>query len=142
RDNIGNPWPDFTYGINGNFQYRQFDLSLAFQGVYGNDIVGAWKYFTQGSNFYNYDLEMLNSWNGEGSSNSIPRLNVNDPNDNLRIASYYIEDGSFLRLKHLHLGYALPKGTSKHIQKLRLYVTGQNLLTLSKYPGFDPEIGS
>lgn len=142
RTNIGNPWPDFTYGINGNFRYRQFDLSLAFQGVYGNDIVGAWKYFTQGSNFYNYDLEMLNSWNGEGSSNSIPRLNVNDPNDNLRISSYFIEDGSYLRLKHLQLGYTLPSGTIKQIKKLRLYVTGQNLLTLTNYPGFDPEIGS
>src|SRR5690606_16091677 len=64
RSNMGNPWPDFTYGINGSFRYRQFDLSVAFQGVYGNDIIGAWKYFTQGSNFYNYDLEMLNSWNG------------------------------------------------------------------------------
>jgi TonB-linked SusC/RagA family outer membrane protein len=142
RANIGNPWPDFTYGINGNFRYGQFDLSLAFQGVYGNDIVGAWKYFTQGSNFYNYDLEMLNSWNGEGSSNTIPRLNVNDPNDNLRISSYYIEDGSYLRLKHLQFGYTLPNGTIKHIKKLRLYVTGQNLLTLTSYPGFDPEIGS
>ena len=85
---------------------------------------------------------MLNSWNGEGSSNSIPRLNVNDPNDNLRISSYYIEDGSYLRMKHLQIGYTLPNSVIKHIKKLRLYVTGQNLLTWTNYPGFDPEIGS
>lgn len=142
RTNIGNPWPDFTYGINGSFWFRQFDLSVAFQGVYGNDIVGAWKYFTQGSNFYNYDLEILNAWNGEGSSNTIPRLNVNDPNDNLRISSYFIEDGSYLRLKHLQLGYTFPQDMIKHVKRIRMYVTGQNLLTLTKYPGFDPEIGS
>lgn len=142
RRNIGNPWPDFNYGINGSVRFKQFDLSLAFQGVYGNDIIGAWKYFTRGSNFYNYDLEMLNSWQGEGSSNTLPRLNVNDPNDNLRISSFFIEDGSYLRLKHFQLGYTLPTGTIKQIRKLRLYVIGQNLLTWTQYPGFDPEIGS
>jgi hypothetical protein len=142
RKNMGNPWPDFTYGLNGNLRYKHFDIGVALQGVYGNDIIAAWKSFTQGSNFYNYDLEMLNSWNGEGSSNSIPRVNVNDPNDNLRVSSYFIENGSYLRLKHFQLGYTLPGGTIDKIKKLRVYITGQNLLTFTKYPGFDPEIGS
>ena len=141
RTFIGNPFPDFTYGLNGNFQWKQFDLSIALQGVYGNDIIGAWKYFTEGSNFYNYDLEMLKAWHGEGTSNKIPKVNVNDPNNNLRASSYFIENGSYLRLKHLQLGYTLPAGYINKIKNLHIYLSFENLLTLTKYPGFDPEIG-
>ncbi|HMF73958.1 MAG TPA: hypothetical protein VK616_20895, partial [Flavitalea sp.] len=140
RANIGNPWPKLTYGLSANFRYKQFDLNLAIQAVNGNDIAAAWKYFTEGSNFYNYDLEMLHAWNGEGTSNTIPKVNVNDPNDNMRVSSYFIENGSYVRLKHLQLGYNFPKGISK-IKKLRIYLSCENLLTFTKYPGFDPEIG-
>ncbi len=140
RTRIGNPWPKFTYGATANLRWKQFDLNLALQAVYGNDIIAHWKYFTQGSNFYNYDLEMLNAWHGEGISNRIPKVNVNDPNSNMRPSSYFIERGSYLRLKHLQLGYNFPRGISK-IKKARIYLSCQNLLTFTKYPGFDPEIG-
>ncbi len=140
RAKIGNPWPKLTYGLSANFRWKQFDLNMALQAVYGNDILAAWKYFTQGSNFYNYDLEMLHAWNGEGTSNRIPKVNVNDPNDNMRPSSYFIENGSYLRLKHLQLGYNFPNGISK-IKKLRIYFSCENLMTFTHYPGFDPEIG-
>lgn len=142
RTSIGSPWPDFNYGLNANLRYQQFDLNLSLYGVHGNEIIAAWKYFTQGSNFYNYDMEMLDAWNGPGSSNSIPRVNVNDPNSNMRASSYFTENGSYLRVKHVQLGYTLPEGTINGIKNLRVYLSGQNLLTFTKYPGFDPEIGS
>lgn len=141
RTGIGSPWPQFVYGLGGNLQWKQFDVSIALQGVQGNDIIADWKYFTQGSNFYNFDAEMLNAWNGAGSSNTIPRLNVNDPNNNMRASSYFLEDGSYLRLKNVQVGYTFPQLISGHIKKLRVYLSGQNLLTLTKYQGYDPEIG-
>ena len=142
RGNIGNPWPKLVYGLNANLGWRGFDLAVAFYGVHGNDLIAAWKYFTQGSNFYNYDLEMIHAWKGEGTSNKIPRVNVNDPNANMRASSYFVEDGSYLRLKHLQVGYTFPDGRINKIKKLRIYLSGMNILTFTKYPGFDPEIGS
>src|SRR5690606_11839043 len=119
-----------------------FDLSLALQGVYGNDIYASWKSGTRGSNFFNYDLEMLNAWESEGSSNSIPRVNVNDPNRNMRESTFFVEDGSYLRLKHIQFGYTLPLKELNTIKEIRIYVASANLLTLTKYPGFDPEISN
>jgi len=142
RTTIGNPWPKGSYGLSSNFRYNAFDLNLALNAVYGNDILANWKYFTQGSNFYNKDTDMLNAWNGEGTSNTIPRLNVNDPNDNMRASSYYIEDGTYLRLQNVQLGYTYPHKIFNKAQKLRLYLAARNLITLTKYRGFDPEIGS
>lgn len=142
RGDIGNPWPKLVYGLNVNLGWKGFDLAVAFYGVYGNDLIAAWKYFTQGSNFYNYDMEMLHAWKGEGTSNKIPRVNVNDPNANMRASSYFVEDGSYLRLKHLQIGYTFPDAAINKIKKLRIYLSGMNVLTFTKYPGFDPEIGS
>lgn len=142
RSDIGNPWPDFTFGINSSINWKQFDLRLALQGVVGNDIYSSWKTFTQGSNFYNYDSAMLNAWNGEGTTNTFPRLNTNDPNDNFRTSSYLVEDGSHLRLKNFQLGYTFPSGSiSNQIRNLRIYFSGQNLMTFTKYDGYDPEVG-
>jgi TonB-linked SusC/RagA family outer membrane protein len=142
RQTIGNPWPKLSYGLTSNLSWNHFDLSVAFFGVYGNNIASEWKYFTEGSNFYNYDTYMLKSWNGAGSSNSIPRLNVNDPNNNLRYSSFYIDNGSYLRLKNIQIGYTFPDRLFNRIQNIRVYLSGQNLLTLTKYRGYDPEIGS
>lgn len=142
RTTIGSPWPKMAYGLSSNLRWGPLDMDIAFYGVYGNEIVANWKYFTQGSNFYNFDTEMLNAWSGPGTSNEIPRLNVNDPNNNMRASSYYIEDGSYLRLKSLQLGYSFPHTLLKGIQKARIYLSCQNLLTFTKYRGYDPEIGS
>ncbi|SHG70693.1 TonB-linked outer membrane protein, SusC/RagA family, partial [Fodinibius roseus] len=142
RGTIGNPWPDMTYGLNSNFNWEGFDLRLSLQGTLGNDVFASWKTFTQGSNFYNYDTQMLNAWNGEGTSTTTPRLNTNDPNDNFRASSYLVEDGSYLRLKNLQVGYTIPSGfILNQINKLRIYLSAQNLLTLTNYEGYDPEVG-
>ncbi|MVZ66226.1 SusC/RagA family TonB-linked outer membrane protein [Sphingobacterium sp. DK4209] len=142
RTTIGNPWPDFNYGINGRVSWNNFDMSLAFNGVWGNELIAHWKYFTHGSNFYNYDTEMFNAWKGAGTTNEYPRLNVNDPNNNMRPSSYYVEDGSYLRLQNAQLGYTFPTAFSGHVKNLRVYASGQNLLTFTKYRGYDPEIGA
>lgn len=141
RTAIGNPWPSFMYGVDASLRWRQFDVNVAVQGVQGNEIIADWKYFTQGSNFYNYDKDMFRAWDGPGTSNSIPRLNVNDPNNNMRASSYFVEDGSYLRVKNIQVGYTFPVDRLR-INRLRVYLSAQNLLTFTKYKGYDPEIGA
>jgi hypothetical protein len=143
RRTIGNPWPKLTYGLTSHFNWKRFDLSLSLQGTLGNDIYAGWKHYVEVNNFYNFDKAMLGAWHGEGTSNTIPRLTVSDPNDNFRASTYYIENGSYLRLKTVQLGYTLPfsSSISNHIKKLRIYFTGENLLTFTGYDGYDPEIG-
>lgn len=142
RTTIGNPWPKLTYGLSSNLRWGPLDMNIGFYGVYGNEIIANWKYFTQGSNFYNFDKEALKAWSGPGTSNTIPRLNVNDPNNNLRSSSYYVESGSYLRLKSIQIGYTYPRPIGNALEKIRIYVAAQNLFTFTKYQGFDPEIGS
>ena len=86
----------------------------------------------------------LDRWTGPGTSNYVPRAVSNDPNENNRISSHYVESGSYMRIKLLTLGYTLPAGllSTLHSQRVRLYVTAQNLLTVTKYTGFDPELGN
>ncbi|WPP49185.1 SusC/RagA family TonB-linked outer membrane protein [Catalinimonas niigatensis] len=139
---IGNPWPQLTYGLNSSFSYKGFDLRLQFQGVYGNDILMALKFRTEGSNFFNYTQNVWdNRWTGPGTSNTVPRMTTNDPNNNMRSSEYYVEDGSYLRLRNIQLGYRIPQSVV-NIRSFRIYASVQNALTLTKYPGFDPEIGT
>ncbi|GAA4833037.1 TonB-dependent receptor [Algivirga pacifica] len=143
RDFIGSPMPDFTYGLTLNAEYKGFDVSVFFQGVQGNELFNAMKYFNMTGGFpYNKNREILNAWNGEGTSNEVPRLDANDPNNNLRVSSFYIEDGSYLRLKNVQLGYTLPSELVKKagMQRVRVYASAQNLLTFTNYSGLDPEI--
>jgi len=142
RQYLGNPTPDFTYGITANVAYKGFDLVVFGQGVSGNkifnqlrrlDIVGA-----------NYMNKAMGRWTGPGTSNTYARLSDNDPNNNFANPSnFYLEDGSYFRIKTLQLGYTLPKALMSHaqIEKCRIYISGNNLFTLTKYTGFDPEIG-
>jgi len=143
---IGNPIPDFLLGFSMNLTYKNFDLGLFLQGVYGNEIYNASKFFTFRANGrYNMDQDAyLNAWNGEGTSNTIPRIVSTEKNNNFRNSSFFIEDGSYLRLKDIHLGYSLPSSLCKviNISNLRLFVSAQNLVTFTKYSGLDPEIGS
>ena len=141
---IGKPLPDFYYGFNIGCEYKGIDLSAIFEGSYGNDIFNAMRYFTYDlGDVTNKSVEVLNYWTPTNTNTTIPRLNGNDKNDNKRISDLYIEDGSYLRLKTLQLGYTIPQTlTSKiYINTLRLFVAGQNLLTFTKYSGADPEIG-
>jgi len=143
---IGNPTPAMTFGVNLNLGYKGFDLQASLIGSLGNDVVNAnkgWWY----SGSYNYNkiagLEGM-AWNGPGTSNSVPRITANDNNQNLtRFSNFYVEDGSYARLRNLQLGYTFRKEmmSALHMASLRLYVSGQNLFTFTKYSGVDPEIG-
>ncbi len=142
RTYIGSPIPDFTYGFTGNFEYKGVDLQLFLQGVYGNEIYnGTVRYDFI---FVNRPASVLERWTGEGTSNSQPRVNINDPNQNARVSDRFIESGSFLRLKNVQIGYDLADilPANLKVQKIRLYLAAQNLLTFTKYSGLDPEIGN
>jgi len=146
RTFIGNPFPDFTYGFNGRVAYKGIDFNIFLQGVSGNELFAAYEFYTLGSGIFNLEEDALDRWTGPGTSNDMPRLTVNDPNQNTRLSDRYVRDGSYLRLKNVTLGYTLPDrlfealGTSP-VRKARLYVGGQNLLTFTGYNGLDPEIG-
>lgn len=139
---IGNPWPKFTYGLTSNFSYKGFDLRIQLQGVYGNDIFMGLRFRTEGSNFFNYTKNVWDHrWTGPGTSNDVPRMNTNDPNNNMRSSDYYIESGSYLRVRNIQLGYRVPQRWIK-LRAFRVYASVQNAFTISNYPGFDPEIGT
>ncbi|MEJ7739238.1 MAG: TonB-dependent receptor [Chitinophagaceae bacterium] len=139
---IGNPWPKFTYGLNGGLSYKGVDFKVQLQGIYGNDIYMALKFRMEGSNFFNKTLNVWdNRWTGPGTSNSVPRMNTNDPNVNMRSSQYYVEDGSYMRIRNVQIGYRIPNKVTK-IRNARVYGSIQNLLTFSNYPGFDPEMGT
>jgi len=139
---VGSPLPDFTYSFNTNFEYKGFDLTMNFQGVSGNKIFNAAAWYNRSSSAYwNLNVDMLNRWTGEGSTNDPrhPRMNATDVNNSL-MSDRFIEDGSYLRFKTLQLGYTFP--IQKYINKLRVYFNAQNLYTFTKYSGLDPEIGT
>jgi len=141
---IGNPIPKFYYGFNLGMDYKGIDCSVVFEGTYGNDIFNAMRYYTYDlGDVTNKSVAVLNYWTPTNTNTTIPRLNGNDKNDNKRISDMYVEDGSYLRLKTLQLGYTFPQLLTRKlfISSLRVYVTGQNLLTFTKYTGSDPEIG-
>jgi hypothetical protein len=144
RTYLGNPNPSFTFAMNNTFAYMGFDLSIFLQGVAGNKILNANRFWNEAMEIpQNQTIATLGRWNGEGTSNTMPRAIYNNPNKNSRPSDRYIEDGSYLRIKNLTIGYSLPKSWLKksHLSTARCYMTGQNLLTFTKYSGFDPEIG-
>jgi TonB-linked SusC/RagA family outer membrane protein len=170
RTVIGNPLPDFTFGFNNTFRYKNFDLSIFINGSVGNDVLNytsislthmnsSWtnqlttvkdravltqidpnKTYADGSWWY-YDVTNVKVANPD---TKIPRATTADPNDNDRISSRYIEDGSYVRLKNITLGYTFPKKTLKrlHLESLRLYANLQNICTITGYSGYDPEVGA
>ena len=146
RTFIGNPNPDFTYGLNNTFAYKGFDLNVFLQGSQGNDVYNLNRYYLEGglAAATNAGSIALDRWTGPGTSNYVPRAVYNDPNQNIRISSHYVENGSYMRIKLLTLGYTLPQSllTTLHSQRIRVYVSAQNLATITKYNGFDPELGN
>ncbi|WP_316737746.1 TonB-dependent receptor [Pedobacter aquatilis] len=142
REIIGNPTPDFTYGMTVNLAYKGFDLVVLGQGVAGNQIFNALRRFDLPT--ANYTTAILNRWTGDGTSNTIPRVTLDDTNQNYsRVSSIFLESGSYFRIKTLQVGYSLPKNLIKKVglDKLRFYVMANNLVTFTKYTGYDPEIG-
>jgi len=139
---IGNPYPKFTYGLSVNLGYKGFDFSVALYGNYGNQIWDGTHDFSRPLS--NYTTEILGRWTGEGTSNHIPRVTDGaELNQNwIRSSDLYIHDASFLRVKSLNLGYDFKKVFHNlPLQQLRLYVSGTNLFTFTKYKGTDPEVG-
>ena len=143
---LGSPYPKMTYGFNGSVRYKDFNLSMAFQGVWGNKIYAAYKFYTDGFfiSSYNMESEMLNRWHGPGTSNYLPRLTASDPNNNARVSSFFLQSGAYLRLRNVTLSYNIPHSLLKqlNVSNVKLYVTGQNLLTFTKYNGYDPIVGN
>lgn len=145
KTNIGDGFPDFTYGFGFDGSYKGFDLSLFFQGVAGYDILKAINYEGMFVNRrYNQFAEILDRYHPQNNPNGkLPRVTIQDTNGNSEISDIYVENGSFLKLKNITLGYTLPKYISSKLgmQKLRFYITAQNLFTITKYSGYDPELG-
>ena len=143
RTYIGSPTPAWNFAMNNSFAYRNFDLQLYVQGVAGNDIYNANRVTLEGMyTVRNQTVKVLDRWTGEGTSNSIPRAVYSDPNKNTRNSNRFIEDGAYLRLKNLTIGYSLPSAFARkaYLNNLRVYMSAQNLLTLTDYSGFDPEV--
>jgi TonB dependent receptor. len=142
KTKIGKGMPDWTFGLTLGAEWKGFDVNIFFQGSEGNDIFD----FSQRGDItaMNRPSWILDRWIGEGTSNKIPRMTAVNPNRNWRSSDLYIKDGSYVRLKVMQLGYTLPRNLTKKvsIQKLRLFVSGENLLTFTGYDGFDPEIAS
>ena len=142
---LGSPLPEYTYSLNANFGYKGFDLSCVLQGVQGNKVFNGPSYYSRSSTAtWNLAKDMTNRWTGEGTQTDAryPRMNANDVNNSLT-SDRLIEDGSYLRIKTLQLGYNFGKSLIEKIkiENLRVYVNAQNLFTFTKYSGLDPEIG-
>lgn len=142
RDFLGSPIPRFTYGFTLNGEYKGFNFSMLFHGVqdvqHFNDLKKILNYDTRP---FNHTTEMLGYWHGEGTSNSIPRPSFTD-NGGSRISSIFVEDASFFRLKNVELGYSFAKLLKKinsPISDLKIYVSAENLFTVTSYSGLDPE---
>lgn len=142
---LGNSIPKISYGINIDLFYKNFDLSMFFNGVSGNKIFNARKYQYYFNYANNMVTDVLNSWTPENQNTYVPVAKVtNDGGSNSLPSEFYIEDGAYFRMKNLQLGYTFPDSFSKkfYMEKLRLYVSVQNVFTCTKYSGFDPEVSS
>ena len=141
----GSPFPDFTFALNGNMRYKNFDLSIGLQGVLGNKIYNATRQtledVTKGSNFL---ASCLDYWTPENKNASHPRLTWDDPNRNTRAESdRYLENGSYLRLRSIQLGYTFPQTWFKGaIQHARVYINAENLFTITSYSGYSPDVNA
>ncbi|MEY4540747.1 MAG: hypothetical protein RLZZ306_2504 [Bacteroidota bacterium] len=142
---IGNPNPTWIGGITNDFSFKGIDLSITFQGVYGNDVYnGAGKFMSANGDFYdNQTVDQMNRWQKAGDITNIPQARYVGGNGTAE-SSRYLESGSYTRLKTLTIGYNLPKSITEKLKltKLRVYATANNLLTFTKYTGWDPEVNT
>ena len=143
RVKIGNPYPDVTYGLNLSGNYQNWDLNMFISGVAGVDVYNTNIYDLEGMpRLFNAGTNVLNRWTGPGTSNTVPRAGGAPQNFNA-ISDRFVEDGSYTRLKNITLGYTLNNATlEEYFSKFRIYISGQNLITISDYSGLDPEIGN
>ena len=145
RTYLGSAIPNFYYGFNAALSYKQFDLSIAGQGVSGNNIFNSIRAgIESGAGWDNYGTRLLDRWTPTHTNTNVPRVVMYDPNKNGRASSRWIENGSFFRITTLQAGYTLPAHILQkaHLSNLRVYVTAQNLITVTKYTGFDPDFAN
>jgi len=148
QDWIYNPTPDFSYGLNVYLEYKNFDFTMFWQGVQGVDIISDLKKQTDiwaGLNigFLNKGQRLLDAWSSTNPNSNIPALSLSDNNNEKRVSTYWVENGSYLKLRTIQLGYNLPKSMTNRLamQRLRFYLSAQNLLTIhsKSFTGVDPE---
>lgn len=145
RTVVGNYAPDFTYGFSNSFKYKGFDLNIAYQGSHGGEVLNLLRRYSANSEGnFNNTTEMLNRWQsefnpGDGNTN---RANRKSQGNNTRISTWHVEDGSYLRLQNVSLGYTLPKWALEKLKfdKIRIYATGNNIYTWTRYTGYNPEV--
>lgn len=144
RTVIGNPNPSWLFSMNNSLSYKGFELSVFLQGIAGNKIYNANNIDNPGrAAAYNQTTDVLKRWQGEGTSNSMPRAVFGDPNQNTRVSDRFVENGSYLRLKNITLSYTFPKQwlQKAQIENARLSLSCENVATITGYSGFDPEVG-
>ena len=144
RTVIGNPNPSWLFSMNNSLSYKGFELSVFLQGIAGNKIYNANNIDNTGmAAAYNQTTDVLKRWQGEGTSNSMPRAVFGDPNQNTRVSDRFVVNGSYLRLKNITLSYTFPKQwlQKAQIENARLSLSCENVATITGYSGFDPEVG-
>jgi TonB-dependent starch-binding outer membrane protein SusC len=145
---LGSYLPDFTYSLNLSASYKNFDASLFLQGNQGNKIYNGGRVLTEGMiRLFNAGTAVLNAWTPANPNTTIPRTINSDPNKNARVSDRWIEDGSYMRIKNVTIGYTLPESlltrlTKGAVTRFRVYMSSQNLLTITQYKGWDSEIGT
>jgi hypothetical protein len=148
RTFLGDPNPDFSYGLNISFNYKSFDFSTFFFGSHGNDIFDNTKTFTDFPDFFKGGIRRevaINSWTPTNTNTSIPKLKTTGSFSSDGVAnSYFLSKGSYLRNKQMQLGYTLPSSLLSRygIDRLRIYIQSANMFTITKYKGLDPELQS
>jgi len=146
RDYMGSPIPDFTYGFNMDLKYKDFSLYALFSGVQGNEIYNAIRATLEGNGdqLTSMSTAVLDAWTGEGTSDIMPRRTSENLNNISDAKSVYVEDGSYFRLRTVQLNYFLPENLAKKMlmQKANVFVAADNILTISGYKGFDPEVNN
>ncbi|GAA4457235.1 TonB-dependent receptor [Nibrella saemangeumensis] len=150
RTNLGSGLPKLIFGGNVRADYKNFDVTLFLQGQAGNKIANNNRRHLydirnyNGQGVQNVAKEMMNRWTGPGTSNTIPRVAYFTASDNNRFSDFYVEEGGFVRCRNFQIGYTLPQNLTKRLSgdRLRVYVAAQNLFTITRYSGYDPEVGS
>ncbi len=144
RQLLGDPTPKLSYGFGTNLAWKGFDLSVYFQGTYGNKIYNGVRQDLEGMNLeQNYGRATLNAWTPTNTNTDVPRAVINDPNGNAQTSSRFLESGSYLRFKTLQIGYTIPTAfiSPLHLTACRVYVSGDNLFTITNYSGYNPDLG-
>jgi TonB-linked SusC/RagA family outer membrane protein len=144
RVNLGNALPDFTFGFNAFLQYKGFDLKIFLLGSYGNKTVNGLSGWLEGSRgLYNSYATRMNRWTADHPSNTEPRMTATNANNNDAFSDRQVEDGSYIRLRNIQLGYSVPAALLQRarVKGLRVYVSSDNLFTITHYTGFEPEVG-